>query len=177
MSEMYGTYILHATTVLSCESYNFLFHSAEFSAYMVQSWQNWCTLNSASSRSMTSASPATFFTLGILSSFSSCTVLALCSSCNIVLRNSRSNSSFWHETPMSSGGSRYVYTSPVLRSNSKLDVLKNSLSVGQLNRILPSVVSSGSLCSIRSPTLVLQKSGIYQSRAMVPLFRTNSLMA
>ena len=126
---------------------------------------------------MNFASPATFFTLGILSSFSSCTVLASCSSCSIVLRNSRSNSSFWHETPMSSGGSRYVYTRPVLRSNSKLDVLKNSLSVGQLNRILRSVVLSGSLCSIRSPTLVLQKSGIYQSRAMVPLFRTNSLMA
>ena len=55
--------------------------------------------------------------------------------------------------------------------------LKNSLSVGQLNKILPSVVSSGSLCSIRSPTLVLQKSGTYQSRAMVPFFHTNSLMA
>ena len=77
---------------------------------------------------------------------------------------------------MSSGGSRYVYTHTVLRSNSKLDVLKNSLSVGQLNRILPSVVLSGSLCSIRSPTLVLQKSGTYQSRAMVLFFHMISLM-
>ena len=77
---------------------------------------------------------------------------------------------------MFSGGSRYVYTHPVLRSNSKFDVLKNSLSVGQLNSILPSVVSSGSLCSIRSPTLVLAKSGTYQSRAMVPFLHMNSLM-
>ena len=78
---------------------------------------------------------------------------------------------------MFSGGSRYVYICPVLRSNSKFDVLKNSLSAGQLNSILPSVVSSGSLCSIRSPTLVLEKSGTYQSRAMVPFLHTNSLMA
>ena len=129
MSEIYGTYTLHAATVLSCESSDFLFSSTEFSAYMVQSWQNWCTLYSASSWSMTSAGPATFFTFGILSSFSSCTVLVSCSSCSIVLRNFRSNSSLWHKTPISSGGSRYVYTCPVLRSNSKLDVLKNSLSV------------------------------------------------
>ena len=77
---------------------------------------------------------------------------------------------------MFSGGSRYVNTFPVLRSNSKFDVLKKSPSVGHPNSILPSVVSSGSLFSIRSPTLVLQKSGTYQSRAMVPCFCTNSLM-
>ena len=78
---------------------------------------------------------------------------------------------------MSSSGARNVYTHPVLRSNSKFDVLKNSLSGGQLNSILPSVVSIGSLSFIRSPTLVLRKSGTYQSRAMVPCCRTNSLMA
>ena len=86
---------------------------------------------------MTSAGPAIFFTLGILSIFSSCTVLALCSPCSTLLRNPGSNSSFQHEIPMSSGGSRYVNTCPVLRSNSKFDVLKNLLSVGQLNNILP----------------------------------------
>ena len=126
---------------------------------------------------MTSAGPAIFFTLGILSSFSSCTVLASCLPCSTLLRNSGSNFSFWHETPMSSGGSSYVYTCPVLRSNLKFDVLKNLLSVGQLNNIMTSVVSSGSLCSIRSPILVLQKSGTYQSRAMVLFFCMNSLMA
>ena len=77
---------------------------------------------------------------------------------------------------MFSGGSRYVNTRPVLRSNSKFDVLKNSLSGGQLNSILPSVVSSGSLSFIRSPTLVLHKSGTYHSRAMVPCCHTNSSM-
>ena len=124
-----------------------------------------------------SAGPAIFFTLGILLSFSSCIVLVSCSPRSTFVRNSGSNCSFWHEIPMSSGGSRYVYTRPVLRSNSKFDVLKKSLSAGQLNNILPSVVSSGSLSFIRSPTLVLQKSGTYQSRAMVPCFCTNSLMA
>ena len=93
------------------------------------------------------------------------------------VRNSGSNCSCWHLIPMSSGGSRYVYTCPVLRSNSKFDVLKNLLSGGQLNNILPSVDSSGSLSFIRSPTLVLHKSGTYQSRAMVPCCHTNSLMA
>ena len=92
------------------------------------------------------------------------------------LRNSESNGSFWHSIPMFSGGSRYVNTHPVLRSSSKFDVLKNSPSVGHPNSILPSVVSSGSLSFIRSPTLVLQKSGTYQSRAMVPCFHTNSLI-
>ena len=38
---------------------------------------------------------------------------------------------------MFSGGSRYVYTRPVLRSSSKFDVLKNLLRAGQLNSILP----------------------------------------
>ena len=70
-----------------------------------------------------------------------------------------------------------MYTLPVLRSNSKFVVLKNSLSGGQLNSILPSVVSIGSLSFIRSPTLELRKSGTYQSWAMVPCCRTNSLMA
>ena len=78
---------------------------------------------------------------------------------------------------MSSGGLRYVCTFSVLRSNSKFDVLKNSLSGGQLNSILPCGVSSGSLSFIRSPTLVLHKSGTYQSRAMVPCCHMNSLMA
>ena len=123
---------------------------------------------------MTSAGPAIFFTLGILSSFSSCIILVSCSPHSASARNSRLNCSFWHGIPMSSGGSRYMYTFPVLRSKSKFDVLKNSLSGGQLNKILRSVDSSGSLSFIRSPSLVLQKSGTYQSRAMVPCFRTNS---
>ena len=67
-------------------------------------------------------------------------------------------------------------TFPVLRFNSKFDVLKNSLSAGLLNSILLSMVSSWSLFFIRSPTLVLQKSGTYQSRLMVPCCRTNSSM-
>ena len=66
---------------------------------------------------------------------------------------------------------------PVLRFNLKFDVLKNSLSAGLLNSILPSMVSSWSLFFIRSPTLVLQRSGTYQSRLMVPCCRTNSSMA
>ena len=78
---------------------------------------------------------------------------------------------------MSSGGSSYGNTLPVLRFNSKFDVLKNSLSAGLLNSILPSMVSSWSLFFIRSPTLVLQRSGTYQSRLMVPCCRTNSSMA
>ena len=48
---------------------------------------------------------------------------------------------------------------------------------GQRNSILPSVVSIGSLSLIRLPTLVLQKSGMYQSREIVPCCWTNSLMA
>ena len=93
------------------------------------------------------------------------------------LADSMSNGSFWHVIPMFSWGSRYVDTSPVWRFSSKFDVLKNSLSAGLLNSILPSVVSSWSLFSIRSPTLVLQRSGTYQSRLMVPCCHTNSLMA
>ena len=87
-----------------------------------------------------------------------------------------SNGSFWHVIPMFSGGSRYVSTSPVWRFSSKFDVLKNSLSAGLLNSILPSVVRSWSLFSIRLPTLVLQRSGTYQSRLMVPCCHTNSLV-
>ena len=78
---------------------------------------------------------------------------------------------------MSSGGARNVYTFPFLRSNSKFDVLKNSLNGGQLNSIPPSVVSIWSLSLIRSPTLVLQKSGTYQSKEIMPRCQTNSLMA
>ena len=124
-----------------------------------------------------SAGPAIFFIIDILSSFSLCIVLVSFSFCSNAVDSSRSNCSCWHKTPMSSGGARNVYTFPVLRSNSKFDVLKNLLSGGQLNSILPSVVSIGSLSLIRSPTLVLQKSGTYQSRAMVPCCQTNSLMA
>ena len=126
---------------------------------------------------MTSAGPTNFFTLGILSSLSSCIVPVSCSPHSVFLRNSRSNGSFWHLIPMSSVGSRYVNTLPVLRFNSKFDVLKNSLSAGLLNSILPSMISSWSLFFIRSPTLVLQRSGTYQSRLMVPCCHTNSLMA
>ena len=67
-------------------------------------------------------------------------------------------------------------TSPVWRFSSKFDVLKNLLSARLLNSILPSVVPSWSLFSIRSPTPVLQRSGTYQSRLMVPHRHTNSLM-
>ena len=126
---------------------------------------------------MTSAGPTNFFTLGILSSLSSCIVPVSCSPHRVSLRNSRSNGSFWHLIPMSSGRSRYVNTLPVLRFNSKFDVLKNSLSAGLLNSILPSMVSSWSLFFIRSPTLVLQRSGTYQSRLMVLCCHTNSSMA
>ena len=175
--EMYGTYTLQAATALSCESSAFLFSLIEFSAYIVHSWQYWRILYSASSWSMTSADPAIFFTLGILSSFSLCIVLVSCSPHSMFVRNSGSNFSCLHLIPMSSGGLRYVYTCNVLRSNSEFDVLKNSLSGGQLNNILPYVDSSGSLSFIRSPTLVLHKSGTYQSRAMVPCCHTNSLMA
>ena len=123
---------------------------------------------------MTSAGPTSFFTL--LPSLSSCIVPVSCLPHSVSLRNSRSNGSFWHLIPMSSGGSRYVNT-PVLRFNSKFDVLKNSLSARLQNSILPSMVSSWSLFFIRSPTLVLQRSGTYQSRVMVPCCHTNSLMA
>ena len=126
---------------------------------------------------MTSVGPTSFFTLGILSSLSSCIVPVSCSPHSVSLRNSRSNGSFWHLIPMSSGGSSYVNTLPLLRFNSKFDVLKNSLSAGLLNSILPSIVSSWSLFFIRSPTLVLQRSGTYQSRLMVPCCHTNSSMA
>ena len=88
----------------------------------------------------------------------------------------RSNSSYWHGTPMSSGGVRNVYTSPVVRSNSKVVVWKYSLSGGQLNSILPLVVSIGSLSLIRSPTQVSLMFGTYQSRPIVPCLLTNSLM-
>ena len=70
-----------------------------------------------------------------------------------------------------------MYTRPVVRSNSNVNVWKNSLSRGQLNSILPLVVSIGSLSVIKSPTRVLQKFGTYQSRAIVPFLLTNSLMA
>ena len=63
-----------------------------------------------------------------------------------------------------------MYTCPVVRSNSKVDVWKYSLSGGQLNSILPPVVSIGSLSVIKSPTRVLTKFGTYQSRAIVPCF-------
>ena len=76
---------------------------------------------------------------------------------------------------MFSGGWRYVSTS-VWSFSSKFEVLKNSLSAGLLNSILPSVVPSWSLFSIRLPTLVLQRSGTYQSWLMVPCCHTNSLM-
>ena len=69
-----------------------------------------------------------------------------------------------------------MYTHPVVRSNSNVNVWKNSLSGGQLNSILPLVVSIGSLSVIRSPTQVLQKFGTYQSRAIVPYLLTNFLM-
>ena len=114
--------------------------------------------------------------LGILSSLSSCIGPVLHSPCSVSLRDSMSNGSFWHVIHMFSGGSRYVSTSPVWRFSSKFDVLKNLLSVGLLNSILPSVVSSWRLFSIRSPTLVLQRSGTYKLRLMVPCFHTNSLM-
>ena len=48
--------------------------------------------------------------------------------------------------------------------------------MGQLNTILSSAVSIGNLCSMRSPTLAFEKFGTYQSSAMVPCFRTKSLM-
>ena len=142
MSKMYGKYILQAATALSCESYDFFFSSTELSAYMVQRWQYWHTLYSASSIGMTSAGPTNFFTLGILSSLSSCIRLVLHLPCSVSLRDSMSNGSFWHVIPMFSGGLRYVSTSPVWRFSSKFDVLKNSLSAWLLNRILPSVVPS-----------------------------------
>ena len=125
---------------------------------------------------MTSADPTSFFMLGILSSLSYCIRPVLPSPCSVSLRDSMSNGSFWHVIPMFSRGSRYVSTSPVWRFSSKFDVLKNLLSAGLLNSILPSVVPSWSLFSIRSPTLVLQRSGTYQSRLMVPCCHTNSLM-
>ena len=125
---------------------------------------------------MMSAGPTNFFMLGILSSLSSCIGLVLHSPRSVSVRDSMLNGSFWHVIPMFSGGLRYVSTSPVWRFSSKFDVLKNSLSVRLLNSILPSVVPSWSLFSIRSPTLVLQRSGTYQSRLMVLCCHTNSLM-
>ena len=117
-----------------------------------------------------------FLMFGILSNASSCVMLMSCSSRSMLRRNSRSKGSFWHEIPMFSGGLRYVNTWPVFRSSSKFDVLKNSLNVGQLNTILPSAVSIGNLCSMRSPTLAFEKFGTYQSSAMVPCSHTKSLM-
>ena len=70
-----------------------------------------------------------------------------------------------------------MYTFPVVRSNSKVDVWKYSLRGGQLNSILPPVVSIGSLSVIKSSTRVLLKFGTYQSRAIVPCHLMNSLMA
>ena len=77
-----------------------------------------------------------------------------------------SNSSCWHCRPMSSRGNKYVYTHPVVRSISKIDVVKNSLSWGQLNSILPLPVLTGILSLIRSLTQVLTKFGTYQSRSI-----------
>ena len=114
--------------------------------------------------------------LGILLSLSSCIGPVLHSPCSVSLRDSMSNGSSWHVIPMFSGGSRYVSTSPVWRFSSKFDVLKNLLSARLLNSILPSVFPSWSLFSIRSPTLVLQRSGTYQSRLMVSCCHRNSLM-
>ena len=74
------------------------------------------------------------------------------------------------------GEVRNVNTHPVVRSNSKVDVLKYSLSGGQLNSILPFVVSIWSLSLIKSPTRVLLKFGTYQSRPIVPFILMNSLM-
>ena len=77
---------------------------------------------------------------------------------------------------MSSRGVRNVYTRPVVRSNSNVDVLKYSLSGGQLNSILSLVVSIRSLSLIQSPTQVLLKFGTYQSRPIVLFLLMNSLI-
>ena len=169
-------YTLHAATALSCDSSDFFFSSTEVSAYSCHKWQNWQIFCSVSSKLIVSAGPASFLMFGILSTLSSCAMLMSCSSRSMLHRNSRSKGSFWHEIPMFSGGLRYVNTWPVFRLSSKFDVLKNSLNVGQLNTNLPSAVSIGNLCSMRSPTLVFEKFGTYQSSAMVPCFRTKSLM-
>ena len=155
MSEMYGPYTLQAVTALSCDSVDFLFSSTEISAYSFHSWQYWQILCSTSSKSMISAGAAIFFTKGILSSFSSRIELVSMSLCSSAVKSSRSNGSCWHQTPMSSWGLRYVNTCPVLRSNSKVDVWKYSLSGGHLNSILPCVVSTGILSLINSPAQVL----------------------
>ena len=89
-----------------------------------------------------SAGPTNFFTLGILLSVSTCIGLVLHLPCSVSLRDSMLNGSFWHIIPMFSGGSRYVSTSPVWRFSLKLNVLKNLLSAGLLNSILPPVVPS-----------------------------------
>ena len=94
--------------------------------------------------------------------------------CSFSARTSRSNSSCWHGTPMSSEGVRNVYTHPIARSNLKVDVGKNAFSGGQLNSILPFVVFIGSLFLIRTPTRVLQKSGTYQSKPIALCLLTNS---
>ena len=125
---------------------------------------------------MISAGAAIFLVNGILSSSSMCCLLVSRSFCSFSARRFRSNSSCWHSIPMSSGGVRNVYTHPVVRSNSKVDVLKNSLSGGQLNNILPLVVSIGSLFLIKTPTRVLQKFGTYQSKPIVPCLLMNSSM-
>ena len=67
---------------------------------------------------------------------------------------------------MSSDGSKYVYTHPVVRSTSKVDVVKNSLNWGQLTRILVLPVLIGNLSLIMSLMRVLLKFGTYQSKAM-----------
>ena len=84
-------------------------------------------------------------------------------------------SGIWYLCPLVGRGMWTLLS--VLRFNSKFDVLKNSLSAGLQNSILPSMVLSWSLFFIRSPTLVLQRSGTYQSRVMVPCCHMNSSMA
>ena len=69
-----------------------------------------------------------------------------------------------------------MYTCPVVRSNSKIDVLKYSLSGGKLNNILPLVVSIGILSLIESPTRVLLKFGTYQSKPIALCLLMNSSM-
>ena len=110
-----------------------------------------------------SAVATVFLISGILFSSSAwCSIGSVCF-WNHSLRRFMSNSSCWHGTLMSSGGSKYVYTHPVVRSTSKVDV-KNSLSCGQLNSILPLPALMGSLSLIRSLIRVLLKFGTYQSR-------------
>ena len=62
-------------------------------------------LCSVSSKLIVSAGPGSSLMFGILSNVSSCAMLTSCSSCSRLRRSSRSKGSFWHETPMFSGGS------------------------------------------------------------------------